>query len=264
MAQAQDSQTLNPQPILRHLNENSGYRGGKQLMDVNTDSEGNVWGVSFGNITRYNGTKFTEINTSTASHHNFLRFHEGLNGQKFVIDMGGNIFFIEADTIRAFPLNDTLRGLNKFKAFSDVYIDKNHQLHVSYSGSGYSVITPQGEVKRVLQSRKNRRQYYSYNAIPASRDRHFISTEPRGDIPKSKPKYFKLLDEEFNIIDSVVLPKHKYFMPESSVLLPNGNQLFSNGRGQLIEFNDSLIVKSIDYNFPVIKLFVDSKGGLWV
>ena len=63
---------------------------------------------------------------------------------------------------------------------------------------------------------------------------------------------FYLFDEEFHLLDSIQIHTKEQFNPSSIVKLPNGNYLFSNGKGNLIEFNNRKIVREIQYKHQII------------
>lgn len=252
-----------PMPQLKHFGIAEGYFSNSGINDIQTDSNGTIWIISFGDITKFNGKQFGTLNTNTVKHSNFIRFYKNPRHSPFVTDYQGRIFFIERDTLRPYAYNDTLVALNKAHACSDIYFDKNNNLHVSFRAAGYHIISPDGTIKTPFNELEDKSPE-GFTAVLRSGQKPFISLEKQLEGTYSKYMVFTLVSENLKVLDTMRLEVTRMRFPQSVIQLPGGNYLLATGSGHLIEFNEHQILRKIPYNYAVVHIFKDDKNGIWI
>lgn len=252
-----------PMPHLKHYGIAEGYFSNSGINDIQTDSNGTIWIVSFGDITKFNGKQFGTLNTNTVKHSSFIRFYKNPRRSPFVTDYQGRIFFIEQDTLRPYTYNDTLVALNKSHACSDIYFDQNNNLHVSFRAEGYHIISPDGTIKTPFNELEGKSPE-GFTAVLRSGQKPFISLEKQLEGTYSKYMVFTLVSENLKVLDTMRLEVTRMRFPQSVIQLPNGNYLLATGSGHLIEFNEHQILRKVPYNYAVVHVFRDDKNGIWI
>ncbi len=248
-----------PSPKIRFFDENSGFETTNFISDIQVDSKGLVWIINFNGISIYDGNQFKNINTSTVSHASLLRFFEGVDNQKFVIDYLGALFFIEKDTLRPYKYNNLLKSFKAKNGFNSVYFDQENRLHISYKGVGY-IIIDNGKVLYPLA--KLGKQYKGDIVILREKGSPFY-TQVAVDSTTAAKRNLYLFDENLKLIDSLSLQKSKYFLPFS--LSQFGNYyILSDGKRNLIRFTKSGDLQLINYNQPISKILFDQYSGVWI
>lgn len=250
-------------PEAKQLGNAGSFEFHRMINDVFQDPEKRVWVVTSDQIFRYDGVEMTPIRTNTVGHRALLRGNIGANGQKFVIDYSGRIFFIESDSLRAYAHNDTLAKFNKHHVFFGVQFDEAGVLHISIAGTGYIRIDPTGKVEKPFEQITGERPNY-YTAIFDQHGVPFLSLEPRTKESKPRIPVFSICNEKLEIIDSAALSKTKLRFPYACIQLANGNFLLSTGKQHLIEFNAQQIVRSWEYEVPIIRMIRDQSQGIWI
>ncbi|MEM9023230.1 MAG: hypothetical protein AAGB22_05795, partial [Bacteroidota bacterium] len=253
-------------PALKALQvgSGSGYNVTDPIMDVQVDRNHQVWVISTNHISRFNGTRFTDISTANVPHDEFLRFHETAKGLPYVVDLSGRIFFVENDTIRPYRYNNVLEPVEKLYPFTDVFFDQSDRLHISYYGPGYLIIDAEGTLTTPYEEkRKARPIIFGYTAIFGTGARPFISRDIAPRIANDQ-YCFSIVDANYALIDTLQFPLPRTFYPVAMIQLSNGNFLLSYGANELIEFNETHIVQRIPYGFPIVKMFADRNHGIWI
>lgn len=239
----------------------SGFKNIRSITDVKADKEGYLWIVSFNSIHKYDSHKFKKLNTSNVNSAGFLRFYESTNGKKYVIDLDGMIFFIEADSLRAYPYNHLLKTLNKRNRFKDVDFDKEDRLHISYVGSGYCVVD-NGKLRYPFTEKGIKLSGFvcllREDKVP------FVFMKNDGLKTPSNEQYYYLFDEQLNLIDKRVITKNAFRYHPSVVTRFNGNYLLSSGLGNMLELNREGFLSENQYEEPILDLLMDKDEGLWV
>ncbi|MEM9023331.1 MAG: triple tyrosine motif-containing protein, partial [Bacteroidota bacterium] len=242
-------------------NSSAGYQAGKAIMDIATDRKGELWIITPNAITRFNGTRFVSINTSGVSHNEFISFHESAKSP-YVIDYTGQVFFVEADTLRSFPANDTLPVFNGYNRHASSFFDDQDRLHIGFRYSGYLVVDTNGTVSRPLEH--VRTGEVAVMAGLREGQLPFISVKGAIDRQKTWRLHFYIYNAQRELVDSLWVNQTKVRYPATVVQLNNGNYLLSNGFGYLIEFNDTGIVAHSKPREPIFRMMTDRHKGLWV
>lgn len=250
------AQSINPQPEIIYYGDQKGFKSsGQPILDIQTDSNKNIWIVQSKSILKYNGSEFKRIKTDKISQRYLVKLHFS-NGRRFVTDVRGQIFFIEADTIRPYEWNDSLFSLNKNKRQPSLYFDEEDRLHIVYAPN-YFVID-QGKVSMPLGDRA-----LSLKGI--------LCVLRKGELPfvfrgpgKTNINYY-LLNNELELIDSIPLKKLKLYGGLNYVVQKkDGNFLLSSEYGNLFEFNENGFIREIEYEDDISGMFLDKDNGLWL
>lgn len=240
-----------------NLGQDPPFKVASTIADISTDSDNNLWIVYFGGVQRYDGTNAVFVNCFGVSNSLLLRFYEKKNGEKLVIDALNQIFYIEADTLRPSPLNDTLRKLSKGKFCTDFYFDTEDRLHITFPGEGYFVIDSNFHIDRPLKDIDLSGMVCLFND---ERKPFTIKTKDKG--PANR--FFYVLSKDAQLINKCPIEEFLGKFPNSLVQLKNGNYLVSSGNGELFEFNSDGLLKKVPYHTTVPGLHRDGNGGLWV
>lgn len=277
-----------PYPEIRHFDERDGFILHDDISDVKVDRKGYVWIVSFSSITRYDGANFKEIDVNTASHASFIWFFETAKGDPFVIDRYGSVFFIEADTLKAYIYNDSIKKINyRNQIPNSIYIDKKDVLHITFPSTSYSIIEDHGisqptEIKNykahslyvILRDRGGpviTKGYTRNKAIrEASNGINLLNVDELRETKKARNNYqIYLCNNSYELEDSVFINRKEFHKgaPHSTkyfVKLKEEGYLVSTGAGALIEIKKGKIAKKIHYPLSVIGLLLDKYNGLWI
>ncbi|MEQ8907741.1 MAG: histidine kinase [Vicingaceae bacterium] len=251
-----------PTPHVKIFTESNGYQSSKYISDLYCDQEGYVWIVTISGISYYDGGEFHSINTETTSHANFLRLKQNRQGVIYVIDFRGNVHFVEGDTLRGYRFNKMLKEISSDGAFSDFRYDSQGRLHISYKKEGYALISDSGTVsyplKKLSFSGDGELCIIQKGAPP------FMAAVSSTNKKRSEGRNFYLLNEEFDKIDSLKLTKFNHSFPPSVTQSRNGTYYFSTGKGNIVKFTQSEVVKELKYPHPIIRLLSDKFDNLWV
>lgn len=250
-----------PMPEIISIDESYGLYLSDEIADVKVDKDGFVWIVSFSEIVRYDGTNFTEIVTDHIDHGSFLKFNETKEGQRFVGDLKGAVFFIENDSIRPCKYNNILTKINctgkkalevrfvngeediqAFPVGMGMHFIKNGN-HTFQNSSIHSInfVLNEGELPMVISE-----------GVNSNRKRRDSSTKV-----VVKNNLFKALDSTFEFGRP-----NSYF--RSVVQLMDGSYIGVMHFKSLYLFSSKGALKKIPFAFDVLNLFADSKGNLWV
>ncbi len=129
------------------FDENDGFKAENYIGDIKSDSEGNIWIIDFNQVNRYDGIQFKTIEPGKVNHNALLRFIEGGNGRKLVFDYTGMLYYLEGDTLIPSEYNQQLSTVKTSSNFTDIKIDKEGRLHISYDKSGYLIVDRESIIK---------------------------------------------------------------------------------------------------------------------
>jgi len=251
-----------PQPEIVCFQNQKNYTASDLHMDVKMDSDGMTWIIQVGDILRYDGESFVKITSDLVDHSSYIKFFEDPSGNKYVIDLSNRLFYIEEDTLRPYPMNDTLKRISKNIFCEDFYFDESESLHISFKDGKYLVIDSAMNIEFPYQQQLS--QINGFGLFLRKNKRPFFVNHTSKNL--GSPKFACLINEEGKLIQKFPILDFNGLFRSSITPLPNGNYLLASGRGHLIEFSDSAIIKQ----FPIegwggiIGLFVDSKDGLWI
>lgn len=248
-----------PTPKFRTFDENSGFQTTNYISDIKVDHKGLVWIVDFSGISTYDGSQFKSINTSSVSHASLLRLYEHKD-QQFVIDFLSEIFIVESDSLIESTYNKEIEKIKPRNGYADLYIDEDGDLHIAYYRLGYIKISKEGELSYPLKGKfVNRRGELCLLRKGA---KPFIISHI-GDSSASKDRYFYLIDENYNIIDSTEAPSTKFRNPVSTakVIDSQNDWIICNGRGNAFTIKDRQL-KRIDFPYMITNLLADGSGGV--
>jgi hypothetical protein len=231
----------------------------EEISDIKIDDQGSVWIVSFKGLYKYDGEKFAKISVNYNSFGSLIRFYQGENGQRFVIDYLGAIYFVDNDSLVEYEYNSTIRSYYKAYSYSDIFMDKDSRLHFAYRSSGYKTIKD-GQVEDPLLDHNI---HFDGFACQLRDDKLPFLFRGNKRTPGA-PARFYLFDQDFKLIDSLPYSSKKEYNPSSVVQLPNNKFLLSFGDGGLVEFDSKGNIREIDYPDPILNLFVDSDQNLWI
>lgn len=240
------------------FDENDGFKAANYIGDVKSDSEGNIWIVDFNQVNKYDGISFKTVKPGKVNHNALLRFIEGVNGQKMVLDYSGLFYFIEGDTLKPYEYNEKLKELNIGSVYTDVFLDRDDRLHISYKNTGY-IIVDEGEITRPLSKISSK---LKGEVIILKKDGScFVSftTEKR----KLAEKIY-VLNEDLSVLDSIPIHKKEYTYPNSKTNWKNGRMYYSNGFGNYYVISKDGKITEQEFEHPIINLYLDSYDNLWV
>ena len=244
-------------PKVIHFNESSGFRTARALMDIQVDSEGYLWIISLGKITKYDGKEFIDLKSKTHIE-TPLRFKEA-NKKKYVINMGGNVFFIQNDSIVPYEYNYLIDSLKKHQLYFDHYFDKRGRFHFTTAKEGYCIID-KGKVIKPIHYNVSQGMG---NIVILRKDKlPFLTRHTNGKVIGVRNRT-TLLDDKFNIIDTVSSKWEKGFYPQIITKLKN-KYVYWDGLGNLISMTKEKILKVTKYNVPITGLTVDKQNNLWI
>lgn len=229
-------------------------------MEIQTDSDKNVWILDFFGVTRFDGTKFTAIKKKGTISSSIVKLGQGEKGEKYVVDFRGHIFFIEDDTLRALALNDTLPKLNPLEGVTDTYMDAQGRIHISFSKTGYFLIED-GKITQPLKEKGH--AITGYACILRGGKLPFMVDASNAPPPNQTRSYY-LFNEQLELVDTLPISQYKYRLQNQIAQKSDGNYLYSAGIGNLIEFNSDGFVQEIDYPYEVSGLLIDNFNGLWL
>lgn len=235
-------------------------REGKMTTDLKIDRDNNLWIVTFGSVTKYDGTTFKKIKDPQNYGNAAITFHETQDGKKFVMDYKGKLFWIEQDSLRPYDFNDSLTPLNPEKLYTDVDVDKLGRLHISYRGTGYYTMN-NGVISQPLKDRGYNLHGFAC-IIREGKLPFMVKAISKDSI--DKPYHFYLFDEHLKLIDQQVFGAKQHNLLSSIVQKKNGNFLYTPGGLKFIEFCKDSIIQEVPYNHPINRLLVDKDGGLWI
>lgn len=236
---------------------------GRNYFDLHSDKDGNMWIIRQQNILKYSGDRREyQISSKNVDYYGFSRMKETQKGKKYVIDWHNQIFFVEADTFRAYPYNDTIKKLSKGRHVIDFYFDQKEQLHISLQNGVYFVIDS-GTVSHPLIEKGI--TFYGHACIFLDDKLPFLLEKvfPRDQVEK-EDTYYYLFNRELELIDKKENPSYLYGYPPSIVQLSNGNYLYSSGKKNILHFSKERIIEEFEFSEGIISLFIDSKLNLWV
>lgn len=243
--------------------EKDGLTDKGPVRDVQTDSYGRIWIVRPTSIVTFNGHAFKFIKLFNTATSVFIKYYENSGKAPFVMDDEGAIFFIDGDSLVPYAYNETLEKLNPRHACYDIYFDEEENLHVSHYGTGYHIISPDGTVRSPFET-LGKTSTELFTAVLRSDELPFVAMQPRVRRKAKTDFIFNLVDENLDLIDTILLSKTNIRYTPSIVQLPNQNFLLATGWGHLIEFNGEGIVQKHSYPELPVRLFVDSKNGVWI
>lgn len=249
-----------PEPKRIKLNGRPTFRVTDGVAEINSDSDNNLWIVYFNNLVRYDGSESVYINTFGVNNKFLHRFYEKEDGEKLVIDQLNQLFYIEADTLRASPLNDTLKALSKGQFCSDFYFDHEERLHIAFPGIDYFIIDSNLQVRRPFKG-------LDFNGVICamkSDRKPFIAKMVDRSLGPEADGFLYLLSEEGTLVNKYPIGEFTGKYPTAITQLVNDNFLFSTGNNELFEFNETGTLEKVDYDRSVIGLLVDSNNGLWI
>ena len=243
-------------PDIQSINLPNSEIVNENLSDIYVDQSGLVWIISFNSIMFYNGKYFEALETDHLSYNTFLRILENEAGMKYVIDFSGRFYFIKNKEVIPYQHNEVVKDLNLRNRHFGYYFDADTNLTISFNSTGLNSISNIGEVTDILD------QYQltlSDRSIRFSNDHkdpfYFAGNRKRQIHERKKPHLFRIFNHDFVLIDSIFFGMSRWFYPPSMIKQSNGNWLFSNGEGYLIEFNDDSIMNLIQYPDPILRLF---------
>jgi ligand-binding sensor domain-containing protein len=250
-------QTLLPQFI--KYDESDGLKSSNYIGDIKADSEGFLWIVNFNGVSRYDGESFTEIQAGKTHHNALLRFFETYNGEKGVIDYFGQVFMINNDSLKPYRNNAILKSLKPKGGYTDLFIDSLNSLHISYNNIGYVVIDSIGGIVYPLNNLSSK---INGEVIILKEDGStFITFTSKS---KRKAEQIFVLNEKLEILDSILIDKKQFNYPTSKTCWSDGVFYYSNGFGNFYQINKKGQIKEIEFKHPIINLYKDSYGDLWI
>jgi hypothetical protein len=230
-----------------------------EITDIQTDDEGYVWIISLSSIYKYNGSKFTKINTDDVNHGSFIWFQQAVDGRKYVIDYLSNIFFIENIHLKPFKHNKILRSKNLHAMIPSYQFGIKDELHIAQFPTWYYTMVNDS----LIDMSENYQDFKGHAIRFIDNENPFIFRNSQASINGNERLIF-LFDDNFNILDSIEIEHVGNTEHSSLTQKPNGNFLYSTGIGSIIEFSRKKIIREYRYPNKIIRLFVDKSGGLWI
>lgn len=251
---------------IRYYGEESGFYDTDEISDIQVDSEGYVWIVSFSGITRYNGTTFSSIQVNHIDHNSFFKFVDRIDNEPYVVDLEGRVYLVRNDSIHAIKENKLIQRLNLSKTIPNILMDENDTIHLSFNqyGSSYTKLYGEFIQKPLLrQSEKFNGTVY----LPLNNKGFVFNTRDSIYKDLSHNLNFYILNDQFQIIAKHEIKRgkdlfrHKPLIANS--IVNESYKLLSTGRGELLEFNNSKIISSYQYE-GIVSIFFDNSNGVWI
>jgi len=230
----------------------------EEISDIKIDSKGNVWVLSFKALYRYDGVNFRKISPNYNSFGSLIRFYESDSGQKFVLDYWGGIYLIKNDSLYEHKSNEEIRKYFKSYGYSDIRLNQEG-LHFSFHASSYKILK-NNEIVDPLEEKNIKLNGFACRIMKQGLPFAFRNKSAK----QHSNKYFYLIGNDFDILDSIQLVTKREFNPTTVVKLKDDEYLYSNGKGNLIRFSSNKILESYEIDFEVLNLFVDKGGNLWI
>jgi two-component sensor histidine kinase len=231
------------------------------ITDIHVDSSNYVWVLSSREVLQFDGSKIRKYHPANYIGSLALEFFNDAFGRLWVADYGGNLAYVQDDSLYAYPHNDSTKNLIYRGAFEMLEYDKDSILHLGTRDKGYYKMYPDGRLEEVIGRSSGLR---GYMAIAREGKAPFMFSIGANSGEKTSQRYFYLMNSDLSIKDSLPID-YKGTRTHSSFLHhQNGMYLFSTGMKNLLYFNNERIDHEFEYEHPIIHLMQDSKGGLWV
>mgnify|MGYP003670071203 CR=1 FL=1 len=248
-------------PKIDEIGESKGLFLTNEVCDIEVDSEGIVWIITFSEIFKYNGSVFEEINTSNVKHGAFFRFQESYNGKSFVTDLNGEIYFISSDSIIEYENNHLIEAREKDEKPVDVFVDSSFNVYLTILA------------KEVISIKNGKLLAKKNNSIGKNIGFYFLSenmlqpimmsvaVEPNGEAITEAPFY--LINSKHEILDSTLLKKGNGQF-RNIIQLRNKNYLIASNKGFILEVSKSRIERKVPFEPTILNQFIDKNNGLWI
>lgn len=136
---------------------------GNEVYDMLQDSRGYLWFVTDQGICRFNGYEFTRpVDTSALRGSEAFLPTEGPDGKIWFTRLDGSVWFIENDTVRAWPHNAvTAPYREEFRPVEKMAINQDGEVWLAIFGLGFLVVDSSGRC-RVLSDAANNAFLFAY------------------------------------------------------------------------------------------------------
>lgn len=174
----------NPHPAFRQYSTDNGLSS-SEIYGILQDRQGYIWISSDNGISRFDGYGFRNYSVKDGLLENVIfRMQLDTAGRLWMQAMGGNLYYLEGDTILPYWNN---RVLKDFKGGSDVYPGfivegAGETVHISAWGFGILSISRDGAVKTYSQDEPEYFQVFEKNGYAIS----------SSNLKKSELKSFKI------------------------------------------------------------------------
>lgn len=257
-----NAQTIKPSPKVNKIGIEKGYKEGNTIAYIKEDRDHLIWIINFSGVDYYDGNEFRTVLSSNVNKGLLIRFIENYRGEKFVLDQLGQLFYIESDTLRPHPFNDTIVKLNKRGLIFEVRFDEKGTIHYTLPKQAYITIDSSGKVSYPLINLKETihgvASIFRQGELPFvvfDRDRTVSDT--------SLGRFFYIFNERMELIEKYPFHKPEVIYPHSCIQLSNNNYLISTHEF-LIEFNEEGVVREIPYESYITGLLLDQQNDLWI
>lgn len=229
------------------------------IYSVFEDSKHYLWFTTDAGVWRFDGKNYTNYTTENGLPDNvvFLFFEDHL-GRTWFDTYSSRIAYIEKDSVHTLPCNDSLSKLKKTEIVSNIYIDANAVVWVSYFGSGdYIAISPPYKTENI-------------RTIPVTSDFFAIQVGPGGMIAGSSPfassksdGTFSILKEGNTIASGINTSMGSPGLRTSCYKQPDGSFLISAHKC-LWEYKDEKLLKKTALNYTILSALKDSYKNYWI
>lgn len=250
----------------QYFGEESGFYDNDDISDIEVDSDGYVWILTFSGITRYDGYEFKQIETASITHGSFYKIRFQSGNKPYVIDTDGNLFKVRNDSIHPLESNDFL---NKLKTRSSIplgYLDEKDTLHFAFRQIEGEYLKVKGDSIFKPMNRKEHEQGGIF-CIDKGDQFYVFQFSKKGKGKFVPGNYINLhyLDSNLNILETIKTKKGKgkFWHIPLFQKLNNGGYLVSNGRSEVSLLKNGKI--SVAYTIDgVVRILEDSKQGIWI
>lgn len=230
-----------------------------QHYDLELDERGFVYSASPSGILRFDGSTMRKISTVEAV---FTGLYKDYANGLWTRTLNQGVAIVKSDSLVPFKYNDDMSDLWRVK-LTDLYLDSDSTLHIGTRGRGYHTITASGAREEKV-NRRERIHGWVVTRLPDGKLFHWSVHLPES-INAHEPQaiYYLHSNGELSKVTQH-FDKADISFESSLIEHKDGSWTLSTGDQNIIRaIGDSLLEKHL-FPYPVIKLFHDTRGGLWI
>lgn len=229
--------------------------------DIDIDTNGLICFVGRSGLQVFNGTTCSKPPPAMGTGHKAIfGAYKDYSGQLW-FRMWRGIAYLDGDSLRQLPLPDsvTKRFAEGLEAF---YRDSAGTFHIAPRSYGYYTVSKTGELTEVI-GRASGYNGFAFFRLPDGTPFHF-SVLPPTDARNANMQLCRWDNEQQMLHPLAELPNPKPHYESSLVQHGSGSYFLSTGTRNIVEFTADSLVQVHALEFPVIKLFMDSRNDLWI
>lgn len=260
----EEAKAQHPQPYLQTAHEFFGHSRSQEAYDIETDSNGYVFLVGPGGVSRFDGQGFHEIwGAGKFEGAVIISVDKDVRGRLWVKSLTGEIGRIDQDSIVPFPFPDQL-PYSSAPSYDDFHLDSNNLLSLGIRSQGMWQISNTGEAKE-LSADNQIAKVHGFVVTYLKDGTAFQYSTLHRDSSDAKIKHkLYFLDEHHNLTFITQLEQTRTRYESSLIQHDDGSFTFSPGSNEIIKFTKDSVLYHRSFHFGIIKLFADDADNLWV